>query len=92
MRRREFLRSSAAVGFAAAIPNASGWLKGISGSGTGKGARHPQAEGAAGRGDAAGDGVFVIRAHQASLRLRHHRFRHVSVTVTASSRVPMAAA
>jgi len=34
MRRREFLKTSAAVGFAAAIPSASGWLARISGPGT----------------------------------------------------------
>jgi hypothetical protein len=36
MKRREFLKSSAAIGFAAAIPNASGWLGRISGPGKGK--------------------------------------------------------
>ncbi len=36
MKRREFLKSSAAVGFAAALPNASGWLGRIPGPGTGK--------------------------------------------------------
>ncbi len=35
MRRREFLRTSAAVGFAAAVPGASGWLGRIAGPGTG---------------------------------------------------------
>lgn len=34
MRRREFLRTSAAVGFAAAVPSASGWLGRIAGPGT----------------------------------------------------------
>ncbi|HEY4230132.1 MAG TPA: DJ-1/PfpI family protein [Thermoanaerobaculia bacterium] len=36
MRRREFLKTSAAVGFAAAVPNASVWLGRISGPSTSK--------------------------------------------------------
>jgi len=37
MKRREFLKSTAAVGFAAALPNASSWLGRISGPGAGAG-------------------------------------------------------